>query len=212
MKKFLILISMIIMSDPAFALLASVESLEDFSSKNPPKTIKVKVLKDFNLTNDIKIYKDGIIEGNINIKPPKRLKRDATFTFVPINYAYTDDEKFYINKKCTGKYIKLIDKSNLAKSAVLRVGNTIVPGMSTGYNLVKGAIENTEGNVAKSAAKSMYDNSPLSFIKKGNDIEIKKEEQFKIFFKPQSEKVKKFKAVNTTQNKDNIDVLENGNI
>lgn len=212
MKKVLISLAIVLISNPAFALLASVESLENFSTKNPPKTLKVRALKDFRLTSDMKIYKDAIIEGSIKVKPPKRLKRDATFTFIPLNYSYNEGDVHFINNKYSGKYIKPIDKKNVAKSAVLKVSNSIVPGVSAGYNLVKGAFENTEGNVAKSAAKSFYDNSPLSFLKKGNDIDIKNEEQFKIFFKPQREKIKKSKVDVKPVNDESADISENDNI
>ena len=43
-------------------------------------------------------------------------------------------------------------------------------------------IKNEQDNIAKSAAISVYESSPLSYVEKGKDLEIKKGDVFKINF------------------------------
>ena len=49
--------------------------------------------------------------------------------------------------------------------------------------LVEGAVKNEEGNVAKSAAISAFNATPLSYINMGKDIVINKGQVFTMSFK-----------------------------
>ncbi len=183
MKRILILLCFLLCS-PAHANLAEVKSLNDFTTANPPKNIKIEAVKNFELSKGVAIHKGDVLEGNISVKPPRRLKRDATFTFYPDQYT-TENEIVKLTQKYKGKYLKPIDKGNAAKSAALTVGNKFVPGVSAGYHLVEGAVENAEGNRAKSALCSLFNNSPLSLYKKGKDLEIKQGDNFYIYLTKQ---------------------------
>lgn len=48
---------------------------------------------------------------------------------------------------------------------------------------MQGAVKNEQGNRAKSAAVSVYENSPLSYINKGKELEIQEGQIFVMSFK-----------------------------
>ena len=60
-------------------------------------------------------------------------------------------------------------------------------GFSQALSFVDGAKTNTEGNRIKSGAKQVYDDSILSFIKYGNEIDIKKGDVFYLIVKEEKE-------------------------
>lgn len=183
MKKFLLILSLFL-AVPAYANLGEVKSVDDFTTINPPDTIKLEAVKNFELGKDLTIQKGYILEGNISVKPPRRLKRNATFTFYPSQYT-TENETVKLHQKYKAKYIKPINKRNAAKTAALTVSNKIVPGISAGYHLVEGAVTNAEGNRVKSALCAFYENSPLSLHKKGKELEIKQGDVFYIYLTKQ---------------------------
>ena len=181
MKK-IVLILCILIGIPAYAGIEEFKALEDFATANPTETIKIQAIRDFEISKDNIINKNSIIEGSVTVKPRKRLKRNATFTFYPSSYTY-ENERTEIKDNIKGKYIKTPDTKNMAKSAALKIGSKFIPGVSAGYYLVNGAVNNEEGNRAKSAVYSLYENSPLSLWKMGKDIEIKKDDNFYLYLK-----------------------------
>ena len=60
--------------------------------------------------------------------------------------------------------------------------------MSLGYNAVEGAVKNEQDNRFKSSVTSVYENSPVSYVEKGNEIEISKNQVFLLNFKIKCEK------------------------
>ena len=86
MKKLLILLAMACVVVPAAdARIVKVAAESNFTTANPPETWKVSLVEDVE-TKTGQILKAGsIIEGKItDVVQPKRLKRDASFVFVPI--------------------------------------------------------------------------------------------------------------------------------
>ena len=172
----------VILSVPAFALNVEVESLSDFSTDNPPSTYSVKVVEPV-YSKKGTIQSGSIIEGKITTKDAQRLKQDATFNFIPI-YLITPEGKVYKAKRdYIGKYKKEVDKKKIAKSVVLSAGNFAVKGFSTGVTALEGAVKNEQGNRIKSTAVAVYESSPLSYVQKGQALEIKKGQHFYINFK-----------------------------
>ena len=55
-------------------------------------------------------------------------------------------------------------------------------GLSTGVAAIEGAVKNEEGNRIKSTAVSVYEASPLSYIEKGEELDIKSGESFFLKF------------------------------
>lgn len=94
------------------------------------------------------------------------MKRDATFTFVPLYYTNTVKNVVRINGYFPAKYTTKLDKGELAKSAALGVGSYFVKGLSIGYSAVEGAVKNEDENRIKSGAKAAYESSPFSYVEK----------------------------------------------
>ena len=87
MKRFLLVLTAFLIINPVFAKNIKVEALSDFSTVNPPKTWKIKVIEGFVADNGQVVNSNTILEGKIiDVASPKRLKRAATFTFVPQTY------------------------------------------------------------------------------------------------------------------------------
>lgn len=183
MKKLGLLLTMIAMlSVPAYAKNVEVEALSDFTTDNPPKTFAVKIVEPIGTEKGI-IERGSVIEGKITAKDAKRLKRDATFSFVPTTLTEPNGNIIKVKRNYVGKYSKSLDKGQLAKTAVLSAGNFVVKGFSTGFTAIEGAIKNEQGNVLKSSAVALYEKSPLSYVEKGDVLVIKEGEHFYINFK-----------------------------
>ena len=160
-----------------------VVSLSDFSTANPPKSITVQLLDSVNLDESTTISEGAVVQGKVvDVVSPKRLKKDATFSFIPTSYQVGNEETKIIHNVVVAKYSKTLDKKKLVKSAAVGVGGLFVKGLSTGVAAVEGAIKNEEGNVLKSTAVSVYKASPVSYVEKGKDLEIKTNQIFYLKF------------------------------
>ncbi len=159
-----------------------VMSLTEFSTAKPPTSIKVRLMEPLSLDKNTILESGAEITGNlIDVVSPKRLKRDANFSFQPITYCI-DGKTVQIEKKIKASYTEPLDKGQIARNTALGVGNFFIKGLSTGVNAVKGAIENEEDNRLKSSVVSAYESSPISYIEKGENIEIKNNEIFYLKF------------------------------
>ncbi len=159
-----------------------VKSLSSFSTANPPSTITIQTVSDINTKKGI-IPAGLVVTGNlVDVKSPKRLKRDATFSFKPISYIDVDGNNHNINSDIKGKYTTLLNKGQIAESAAKSVGNFFIKGFSMGISAVEGAVKNKEDNRLKSSAVSVYEASPVSYVEKGQEINIEKSEVFYLKF------------------------------
>lgn len=188
MKRFLFILTALLIINPAFAKNIKVEAMSDFSTANPPKTWQVRVVEGFVTTSGFKVNSGSIIEGRIeDVKSAKRLKRDSSFKFIP--EFYYDEQigsAMQIKKDFIGKYNKLseVDAKTIAKKGAVTAGNILItPFLGAGVALVEGTVKNEEGNRAKSAAVSVYENTPLSLCNKGHELEFTKGEIFIMNFK-----------------------------
>ena len=188
MKKIILILSAFLIINPVIAKSVKVEALSDFSTANPSKTWKVKIVEGFVLNDETVVHPNTIIEGDvIDVSSPKRLKRAASFKFVPKRYydpqvGYTKD----VEKEFQGKYSSKTEMTagNIAKKGALTAGNVLVGSfVAPAVGLVEGAIKNGEGNRAKSAVVSAYENTPLSYASKGKELEFKKGQVFIMNFK-----------------------------
>ena len=118
MKKFyLSMIMSLLLCAPALAKTIEVEALSDFSSVNPPKTMSVKVVVDvYNDENQLAVPKGTIINGKIvDVKDPKRLKRNATFSFVPTTYTDANGNVNKVKRHFQENIQHLLTRKNLQK-------------------------------------------------------------------------------------------------
>ena len=192
MKKLLLILSALLIISPAIAKSVKVEALSDFSTENPPQFWRLKVVEGFVADNNFVVHPNSIIEGKItDVTSPKRMKRNASFTFIPHTYydpqiGYTKDVK----RDFEGKYSKKseITAKKVAKKGAITAGNILVSGfIGPGVALVEGAVKNEEGNRAKSAVVSVYESTPLSLANKGAEMEFKKGQIFYMNFKLKGE-------------------------
>ncbi len=192
MKKFLLILSALLIMSPVMAKNIKVEALANFSTAKPPKTWKVKVLEGFVADNGVVVHANTVIEGDIvNVKSPKRLKRNATFKFVPKTYYDPQDGTTKIVKRdFEGKYSSTsnIDKKSLAKTGAISAGNMLIGSfVAPTVGLVEGVVSNKEGNRAKSAVVGAYERTPLSYANKGQEMEFKQGQVFVMSFKLKGE-------------------------
>ena len=168
-----------------------VSALQEFQTDKPTDTLKVKVLQDYKL-GDKTIKEDSELNCNIiNITDPKRGKRNASFVVRPISYS-ENGQVYEISDELYGKYsktvmskeeLKKIPPRKVLKKAALTVGNFYIKGISTAESFAEGIVKNEKGNRLKSGVASAYEESPLSFASKGEELDIKSGEEFYIIFK-----------------------------
>ena len=189
MKKIILVMTALLLTiTPAMAKNIKVEALSDFSTANPPKTWALKVVETTTTADGYTVECGSVIEGDITkVVSPKRLKRNASFVFVPTKFHEVSTGKIYdITENVTGKYNSLgdITVGDVAKQGAVFVGNRMMDGLfGPGIALVEGAVKNEQGNRAKSAAVSVYESSPLSYANKGQEINIPKGTVFLMNFK-----------------------------
>ena len=179
MKKFIcaIFISLFIATS-TFAQTIKVEAITAFSTDAPPKTITFRAIDEIQLTPSIKISSGDVINAKlIDIKDPKRLKRDATFKIELKTLTTSNGKTIKIKENNIAKFVPehKIDKKEIAKKAALTVGNHFVEGLNAGYRAIEGAVKSEESgfiNRTKSAGINVYENSALSLASKGNEIVI----------------------------------------
>lgn len=192
MKKILTTFTLIALTgffQSVSAQTVGVKSLNSFSTDNPPAKITVELLEDLSFDN--KSFKAGSkLTGNIvNVIPPQRLKRNAKFSFKPVSYVDLNGKSNMITTDLEAVYTEpfAIDKGHLAKSAAVGVGNMFVKGFGMGVAAVEGAVHNENGNRLKSSAVSVYEASPVSYVDKGEDLQIAKDDVFYLNF-PEKDK------------------------
>ena len=174
-RIFLSLCFIFISTLPVLADIMAVQAITVISTERPDEIFKVRVLRDCTLA-DIPLKNGYILEGKILcVTEPKRLKKNAVFTFFPINYINSDGDCTHIPKLYIGTYKPKfnLDKGDLALGAALNAGNKLIfQGISTGFYAVQGAVQNKEGNFVVSAVNNVYEHSIFSYIEKGTHIEI----------------------------------------
>ena len=186
MKKNLYLLVLFfgLLCQPVLAKTVAVEALNDFSTENPSARMSVKILEDLTIDDNVVFSEGTVVDGKVvDVTDPKRLKRDATFTFVPLSYVDKNGKTIDVKGYYPAKYTTKISKGELAKNVGLGVGNFFVKGLSLGYSAVEGAVKNEKDNRFKSSVTEVYKDSPLSYVEKGTELVIEKNQMFYLNFK-----------------------------
>lgn len=186
MKKNLYLLVLIfgLLCQPVLAKTVAVEALNDFSTENPSARMSIKILEDLAIDDNVVFSEGTVVDGKVvDVTDPKRLKRDATFTFVPLSYVDKNGKTIDVKGYYPAKYTTKISKGELAKNVGLSVGNFFVKGLSLGYSAVEGAVKNEKDNRFKSSVTEVYKDSPLSYVEKGTELVIEKNQMFYLNFK-----------------------------
>lgn len=191
---FLTFIAFMCLNSQVLAQTIEVKSLSQFSTANPPATISVEILDPL-ILNDKALEAGTVLDGKlVNVVSPKRLKRNASFSFEPTSYKDNTGKHSMFDEKINAQYTTTLDKKQLAKSAVVGVGGIFVKGLKMQVAAVEGAVKNKEGNVLKSSAVSVYEASPVSYVKKGQDLNIKTNDVFYLKFPDADKKEMKNKT------------------
>lgn len=172
----------------AYAQTVEVSALDNISTANPPKVISVKLIDSLEISDEQILNPGVILNGKLtDVVSPRRLKRDADFSFKPTSYIDLNGISHPLSN-IKASYTEPINKGELAKDAALTAGSFFVKGLSTGVAAVEGAVKNEEGNRLKSSVVSVYESSPLSYVQKGEDINIQSGQCFFLKF-PKSGKI-----------------------
>ena len=186
MKQKILFMCFILLSgvfNQIYAQTIEVKSLSEFSTENPPTSIYVELLQPLQLDSNTSLQAGAKIKGNlVDVVSPKRLKRNADFSFEPVYYWDEKGNPHPIEKEVKASYTVPIDKAGLAKTAVTSVGSFFVKGLSIGVAAVEGAVKNEQDNRLKSSAVSVYESSPVSYVEKGQEIEISVNQNFFLKF------------------------------
>ena len=185
-KLFLFLTLMLTISANASQKLY-LEALEDFNSLNPKETFSAMVIEDneiegINLSSGNKI--NCVFQEK---KEAKRAKIDAKIYFKL--ESYENNEGIHkLPQNLNAKYAKnVLNKETIkrnvtpkkaVKTAVSVAGGAIVEGGKYIVSFADGVITNEEGSRLKSGAKQVYDDSFLSLVKYGEEIDIKIGDKF----------------------------------
>ena len=184
LKKIIALFLIILLQSctlSTYARTVKVMALNSFDSLNPPKNFKVKLLEPFYIEQDnLNLYENYILDGYIDgVIPPKRLKQDATFVFVPTNYIDNENQAHKISD-IMGVHTTKINKTDLVVGSALILTLGAIPALLTvtGFFAAEGAIKDDTGNRLKASANNAYNKSFLSLGEKGKDLYINKYETF----------------------------------
>ena len=178
-KLFLIFTILFFTIQPTYAKIYEAKALSDFNIEKPAKTFSFEILEEVEMENIIFPANSTFVAVPYKIKEQARLKRNAVLVMQVKSFT-TPDNVTTKTQNLFVKYATELDKMETGKSVVLAVGNKFVKGISIGYRTVEGAVKNEEGNRFKSGAKAAYESTPLSYVEKGESINIKNGD--KIYF------------------------------
>jgi len=159
---------------------AVVQSLEDFSVDDSENIVKFKVVEENTFDNGITFENGSIISAKVmKVVEPKRGKRNGYLVIDAKTYTVPSkgDETVEITDECWLANVvgyKPFDVKKAAFSAGLGVAGHFVKGIGQIYYFGKGVISPNEGEGRlKSGVKNVYENSPLTYIEEGEEVNIK---------------------------------------
>lgn len=196
MKK--ILLTLICLSQISACFAADylkVTAMEDFSTDSPKDTFNVRLREEGTL-GKYELPTNSILHCQVlQIVDPKRGKRNAVFFVKPLTYTQ-GDETLQIQEDMYGKYttvvlskeeIKKLPYWKMIKNGALMVGSYFVKGLSIGVAFVEGVAKNEQDNRLKSGVTNAYEESPISLVEKGEQLDIKTADDFYFVFKTEED-------------------------
>lgn len=192
-KKFVLLIIcfLIQISAAHAAVQMKVIAINEFRTDKPSDSLDVRVVNE-TLLGKYTLGVNSILHCKVlKVIDPRRGKRNASFYVQPIYYI-ENDKTVNIEDEIYGKYSKFVlSKEELKnfptfkfmKSAALTVGNYFIKGISIAYSFGEGVVKNEQDNRLKSGVVNAYEESPLSYIGEGEQLDIKVGDDFYLVFK-----------------------------
>ena len=172
-----------------------VMSMEDFRTDSPNETIDVRVIDATELGKYTMPVNTILHSQVLQTIDPKRGKRSAIFYVKPLSYT-VNDTVYPIEEEMYGKYskvvltkeeVKKLPYGKMIKNGALLVGSYFVKGLSIGVSFVEGFAKNEKDNRFKSGVTNAYEESPISLVEKGNQLEILKGDEFYFVFKTEED-------------------------
>lgn len=175
--SFIIFISLSLQS--VMAKTVKVKAITPFNSNNPPYSFEVKVLNTTPLIDNFSVESGSILKGYIyKTLPPKRLKQSASFIFIPQLYI-TQSGKQQNLTNMVAQYTTKINTKDVIVNSAYTFGTLPIVLATAGVFAYEGAKNAQSGEDAlKSSAINVYENSPLSLIEKGKELNIKTNQSF----------------------------------
>lgn len=177
MKKiFLTILFSFIFGLPVSAKTQTVKiiALSDFSTESPSHLFRAEIIEDKEFKGEL-LESGTIIEGLVTrVENPKRGKQNAYFVFLP--YIIFHDEQMVVSQKpfAVAKVVGYspIDTKKLVGRVFKTAANFAIKGASFGISFVEGAAKAEEGERIQSGLVNIYNDSPLSYIEPGKDLNI----------------------------------------
>ncbi|MBQ2644228.1 hypothetical protein IJG14_01475 [bacterium] len=192
MKKFLFSLFILMVSSIAVnAETMTGIALSEFSTNSPQEYFTVKINESFIIDN-MKKYEEGtIFYGRVTkVVDGQRGKRKGYFVFIPTHYATKEGvHKFSVtHMEIKVSYYKPFDKKqavkNISGAGITTAASHIfhVPMLSQGISFIKGSVIDPEedGNRIVSGVKRVYQDSPLSYVEKGESLVIHQGQEVKL--------------------------------
>ncbi len=192
-KKFVLLVIcfLIQISAAHAAVQMKVIAINEFRTDKPSDSLDVRVVNE-TLLGKYTLGVNSVLHCKVlKVIDPRRGKRNASFYVQPIYYI-ENDQTVNIEDEIYGKYSKFVlSKEELKnfptfkfmKSAALTVGNYFIKGISIAYSFGEGVVKNEQDNRLKSGVVNAYEESPLSYIGEGEQLDIKVGDDFYLVFK-----------------------------
>ena len=204
MRKILLLFCLLAFCSPAFAgSKVIVQSMDNYTTVSPKYQLTVKVVESHKFHSGFTLEKGSIIKGPVvKVTDPKRGKRNAYIVIRPTTYTVPSkgNQTYYLKngrlEAKVSKYHKLNKKATAEKGAV-SVGGLLLPGLSQVYYFGKGYSNPEKGKTRlASGGRCAYENSPLAYVEKGQELQIKRGEYLKLkFYDSQKPKWQIFKRL-----------------
>lgn len=196
MKKILLTLICLYQISACFAAdYLKVTAMEDFSTDSPKETFNVRLREEGTL-GKYELPTNSILHCQVlQIVDPKRGKRNAVFFVKPLTYTQ-GNQTLKIQEEMYGKYttvvlskeeIKKLPYGKMIKNGALMVGNYFVKGLSIGVAFVEGVAKNEQDNRLKSGVTNAYEESPISLVEKGEQLDIKTGDDFYFVFKTEED-------------------------
>lgn len=152
-----------------------VVSLDKFSSNNPPSVCRVQTINAENLGGKFFLEPGTIISGSVvQVHESRRGKRDSYLEIIPTAVTYKSKTINISNSKfcATIAAYKPSSKTALAGNVAIKAANFVVLGASQGISFTLGAAQSENGIRMKSGLKRMYNDSFVSYIEPGKELNV----------------------------------------
>src|SRR5574344_10377 len=180
MKKIFILLGIIfffLINAQVQAKTILVKALEPFVNNQPPQTYSFETLESVTLKNGHYIESNTIITGLITrVYLPQRGKKDGYFEFIPTAETARGITENISPSSYLGRiswYHPMTKFEKVFKGAKYGIDTAYI-GVAEGICFVKGFVKAENGYRFKTATKEVYNNSMVSNIQFGSELNIRR--------------------------------------